>query len=137
MRVFALLLVWWKLYEAVLLYLTGQERCWPALNSHLSSALKKEGYVQKNDLPLYLLYVTAYLATNVCSLVFTPSSEVIQEHPILIRWRLNFNGGEKKKRNKKYSNVIKQCKQLMGLKYLPKPPFYRMMLFWIWTKFRF
>lgn len=37
--------------------------------------------------------------------------------------------GKKKKRNKKYSNVIKQCKQLMGLKYLPKPPFYRMMLF--------
>lgn len=139
MRVFALHFVWWKLYEAVLLYLTGQERCWPALNSHLSSALKKEEYVQKNDLPLYLLYVTAYLATNVCSLVFTPSSEVIQAHPILIRWRLNFNGEKekKKKRNKKHSNVIKQCKQLMGLKCLPKPLFYRMMLFWIWTKFRF
>lgn len=104
MRVFALLLVCWKLYEAVFLYLTGQERCWPALNSHLSSALKKEGYVQKNDLPLYLLYVMAYLATNVCSLVFTPGSEVIQEHPILIRWRLNFNG-EKEKKKKEAKNI--------------------------------
>lgn len=102
MRVFALLLVWWKLYEAVSLHLTDQERCWPALNSHLSSALKKEGNVLKNSLSLYLLCVVAYHATNffhLCS-----DSEMIQKHLILVRWRWNFNN-EIEKKKKKHSNV--------------------------------